>query len=66
MDVKTLIVKASNDLFEKRVKEFLEQGYKLQTSNIVIDEQLNKNIGVMSSLTKQPLQVYFYALFIKE
>ena len=34
MDVKTLIVKAETDLFERRVKEYLEQGYKLLQSNI--------------------------------
>ena len=65
MDVKTLIVKDSKKLFESRIKEFLEKGYKLEFSNLtVINTQ--QNLTGIANITKNTPVIYFYAVFIKE
>ena len=68
MDVKTLIVKADTNHFEKRVKEYLEQGYKLLQSNITTIGTTNTAIIKPTNVgyTGNMLTFYYYALFIKE
>ena len=66
MDVKTLIVKADTDHFEKRVKEYLEQGYELKESNITTIGTNNMIKGANTGYTGSIKTFYYYALFIKK
>ena len=64
MEVKTLIVKHDQKLFEQRCKEYLEKGYKMHSSNIEIDRKIPyTNVDYMAELAKNPITFYFTAIF---
>lgn len=66
MDIKTLIVKGSTELFEKRCKEYLEKGYKLQTSTIALGNPQEKIPSSYIGESTYTTIFYYYAMFIKE
>ena len=72
MEVKTLIVRNDQKLFEKRCEEYLKEGYKLHTSTLLQDKLPSSSIEQTIKSTvkyyenKNTKEFYFYALLIKE
>lgn len=61
MEIKSLIVKNDDKYFENKIKEYLEKGYKVQSSNItIVPRQANSIIQIVEP------DFYHYALLIKE
>lgn len=72
MEVKT-IINNRKDLFEQQIKELLEKGYKIESSNVTFINKLQNNTiknfanNLNTALNKESAyEICFYALLIKE
>ena len=63
MDVKVISAFNDKELFEKRIIEMIEKGYKIHSSTI-----MPNTIGIKGSILNEAVEqkVIFYALMIKE
>ncbi len=61
MDVKVITAFNDKHLFEERIMEMLNKGYKIHSSTV-----MPNTIGTKVSLNITEQKVWFYALMIKE
>ena len=63
MDVKVVSAFNDKELFEKKIMEMLEKGYKIHSSTLIPN-----TIGIKAAITNELVEqkVIFYALMIKE
>ena len=63
MDVKVITAYNDKEIFEKRIMEKINEGYKIHSSTI-----MPNTIGIKGSVLNEAVQqkVIFYALMIKE
>lgn len=61
MEVKTITVKNNKETFEKEIKKYLEQNYKIINSNLIVIRP-QKDIVFETVQT----EFYLYALLVKE
>ena len=61
MDVKVITAFDDKHVFEERIMEMLNKGYKIHSSTVIPN-----TIGTKASLNIVQQKVWFYALMIKE
>ena len=62
-DVKTIISKEKEE-FENKIKEYLENGYKILSSNIAIEKPIQ--VAYSALINGSKFEYVYYALLIKE
>ena len=76
MEVK-VILEDNKTNFENQIKEYLQKGYKIQASNFICYNDIERDIKrsvknnitsivELSTLKTTPYKIIFYALLIKE
>ena len=76
MEVK-VILEDNKTNFENQIKEYLQKGYKIQASNFICYNYIERDIKTavknnitsiveLSTLKTTPYKIIFYALLIKE
>lgn len=76
MDVK-VILEENKSIFEEQLKEKIENGYKIQASNFICYNDIERDVKTalknnitstleLSKIKTNPYKIIFYALLIKE